>query len=323
MNELLQFAASPPVMISLAAAFSVFVGVYAVSTAAATKRERMGRVRTAAARSGRNVGPRRGASAQGSGEAMQLINRVVQRVNVMRDRTGAALSEKLARAGWRSKDAVTLYLFGKLALPFVGLAGAAGYIFLVNDHGLSMLMKVGAVVAGALVGSYIPETVVRNQTSKRAKAMTAGLPDALDLMVICAEAGLSLDASFKRVARELKTACPELADEFNLTLLELRFMPERRRALENLTKRVDLRAMTALVNTLFQTEKFGTPLAQALRVLAAELREERMLRAEEKAARLPAIMTVPLIIFIMPALFIVLIGPAILDIGDVFKQVNG
>jgi tight adherence protein C len=150
--------------------------------------------------------------------------------------------------------------------------------------------------------------------------MQKALPDALDLMVICAEAGLSLDAAINRVASEISPTSPALADEFGLTLLELRFLPDRRQALENLAKRVELKAVQALVNTLFQTDKFGTPLAQALRVLAHELRSERMLRAEEKAARLPAVMTVPLIVFILPALFVVLLGPAILDLGDVFTK---
>jgi tight adherence protein C len=182
------------------------------------------------------------------------------------------------------------------------------------------MLRVAGAVGVALAGSWLPDVLVKNQAQKRAESIRKGLPDALDLMVICAEAGLSLDATFKRVAREIRPTSLALADEFGLTLLELRFMPERRRALENLAKRVELQGMTNLVNTLFQTEKFGTPLAQALRVLAAEMRDERMLRAEEKAARLPAVMTIPLIVFIMPALFIVLMGPAIMDVAAVFQQ---
>jgi tight adherence protein C len=280
----------------------------------------MARVRAAAARRGRSQVQRRGPAA--GDDLMALIKRLVERVNIMRDRRGAALSVKLAQAGWRSNDAVTLYLFGKLVLPAVAAGVAALYLFLAYAGELETMFKLGGVILAALIGSNIPELVVKNQTQKRAKEIQKALPDALDLMVICAESGLSLDASFKRVASEIKPASPALADEFGLTLLELRFMPERRVSLENLAKRCPLQGVTALVNTLFQTEKFGTPLAQALRVLAGEMRETRMLRAEEKAARLPAIMTVPLIMFILPALFVVLLGPAVMDIGDMFRNMK-
>jgi tight adherence protein C len=135
------------------------------------------------------------------------------------------------------------------------------------------------------------------------------LPDALDLLVICAEAGLTVDAAFNRVARELGKAYPELGDEFALTSIELGFLTDRRSAFENLAARIDLESVRGVVTTMIQTEKYGTPLASALRVLSAEFRNERMMRAEEKAARLPAIMTVPLILFILPVLFIVILGP--------------
>jgi tight adherence protein C len=320
MSELTAQLASPLALIPLAFAISCFIAVYALSSAAAVKRERMARVRAAAARRGRSQVQRRGPAA--GDDLMALIKRLVERVNIMRDRRGAALSVKLAQAGWRSNDAVTLYLFGKLVLPAVAAGVAALYLFLAYAGELETMFKLGGVILAALIGSNIPELVVKNQTQKRAKEIQKALPDALDLMVICAESGLSLDASFKRVASEIKPASPALADEFGLTLLELRFMPERRVSLENLAKRCPLQGVTALVNTLFQTEKFGTPLAQALRVLAGEMRETRMLRAEEKAARLPAIMTVPLIMFILPALFVVLLGPAVMDIGDMFRNMK-
>ena len=155
---------------------------------------------------------------------------------------------------------------------------------------------------------------------KRSAAIRKGLPDALDLLVICAEAGLTVDASFHRVARELGRAYPELGDEFGLTAIELGFLTDRRSAFENLAQRVDLDSVRGVVTTMIQTEKYGTPLASALRVLSAEFRNERMMRAEEKAARLPAIMTVPLICFILPVLFIVILGPAACSISDNFLK---
>jgi len=141
-------------------------------------------------------------------------------------------------------------------------------------------------------------------------------------MVICAEAGLSLDSALKRVAKEMALSSPEIADEFGLTSIEIGFLPERGQALKNLMRRCDLPGIRGLVNTLMQSERYGTPLAQSLRVLSAEYRNERLMRAEEKAARLPAVMTVPLIVFVLPPLFVVLIGPAIMKFIDSMKGVS-
>jgi tight adherence protein C len=167
-----------------------------------------------------------------------------------------------------------------------------------------------------MFGFMGPDLFIKNAISKRQTAMRKGLPDALDLMVICAEAGLSLDAMLKRVSEEFAQSSPELAEELQLTSLEVGFLPDRRQALQNLNNRTNMPGIRGVVNALIQSDKYGTPLAQSLRVLSHEFREERMLRAEEKAARLPAMMTVPMIVFILPPLFIVLIGPAILRVID-------
>ena len=210
------------------------------------------------------------------------------------------------------------YLFCKVTLPLA----AAGGMFLMYALGLlhlSPLMQVGVSIGGVLAGSYLPELFIRNAVARRSLELRKTLPDALDLLVVCTEAGLALDAALDRVAREIGSNSAAMGDELGHTVLELRFLPERRKALENLARRTDVSGIQALVNTLIQTERFGTPLAQSLRVLAAEMRTQRMVRAEEKAARLPAIMTVPLIIFILPALFVILIGPAALDLIDTFS----
>ncbi len=172
-------------------------------------------------------------------------------------------------------------------------------------------LKAYGLVAVTFILSYkAPDLYLKNKVTKRSHAIRKGLPDALDLLVICAEAGLTVDAAFNRVSRELGKAYPELGEEFSLTAIELGFLTDRRQAFENLATRIDLDAVRGVVTTMIQTEKYGTPLASALRVLSAEFRNERMMRAEEKAARLPAIMTVPLILFILPVLFIVILGPA-------------
>jgi tight adherence protein C len=182
------------------------------------------------------------------------------------------------------------------------------------------LKRYGIVAVSFILSYKAPDIFLKNKIDKRSNAIRKGLPDALDLLVICAEAGLTVDAAFSRVARELGRAYPELGDEFTLTAIELGFLAERRQAFENLAMRVKLEALKGVVTTMVQTEKYGTPLASALRVLSAEFRNERMMRAEEKAARLPAIMTVPLILFILPVLFIVILGPAACSISDAFKN---
>jgi tight adherence protein C len=224
---------------------------------------------------------------------------------------------KLMQAGIRSKDAAVAVIFGRLVLPVV-----IGGIVIVGVYLLNWFPEWGAfkryaLVAGSLLLSYkAPDIIVKNKITKRTSAIRKGLPDALDLLVICAEAGLTVDAAFHRVAKELGKAYPELGDEFALTAIELGFLTDRRSAFENLAMRVDLDSVRGVVTTMIQTEKYGTPLASALRVLSAEFRHERMMRAEEKAARLPAIMTVPLILFILPVLFIVILGPAACSISD-------
>ena len=229
---------------------------------------------------------------------------------------------KLMQAGIRAKDLAFFIIAARFIAPVVvGVTVVLGlYVFdFMPDWGV---FKRYAVTAGALIGSYkAPDIWLKNKVTKRSHAVRKGLPDALDLLVICAEAGLTVDAAFGRVAKELGKAYPELGDEFGLTAIELGFLNERRQAFENLAMRVDLEAVRGVVTTMIQTEKYGTPLASALRVLSAEFRNERMMRAEEKAARLPAIMTVPLILFILPTLFIVILGPAACSINDSF--ING
>jgi tight adherence protein C len=245
-----------------------------------------------------------------------LMKQVVNRFKLMKNRPSTSLPMKLARGGFRSKDAPIVYTFCRVAMPVVFGALAAVVLFVLELYRLSDQAKLGITVGAVVLGFMAPDVFLRNAITKRQKALRKQLPDGLDLLVICAEAGLGLDAAFSRVSKEMVKSSPELADEVGLTSIELSFLPERRQALQNLIDRTNMPEIRAVVNTLMQTEKYGTPLAQSLRVLSAEFRNERLLRAEEKAARLPAILTVPMIIFILPALFIVLIGPAILRAID-------
>lgn len=248
------------------------------------------------------------------------MRRVVQRLNLLRSRQAEKITERLARAGYRSRDSMVVYLFFKLSAP-IGFGAAAIILFYVlNLGGFPPTVKIFAAMLLVILGAYAPDLVIKNVASKRRSKIRDGLPDGIDLLVICAEAGLSLDAALVRVAREIQEASPELSDELELTAIELGFLPDRRMALENLNHRTALPAIRGVVNTLLQTERYGTPLAKALRVLAQEFRTDRLMRAEAKAARLPALLTVPMIVFILPTLFIVLIGPGIMQAIDSFGQ---
>jgi tight adherence protein C len=247
---------------------------------------------------------------------MSRIRRIVERLKLIKGKDAENATIALARAGKRTRDALVVYQFLRLCLPFA--FGAAGVVLLYVLQVPKLPDQVRALVTVVLVvlGAFAPKVYVKNAAQKRQHQITRALPDTLDLLVISAEAGLSLDAAFSRVSKELAPAWPEMADELALASIELTFLSDRRRAMDNLAQRVDLESIRAVINTLRQSEKYGTPLAQSLRVLSAEFRNARMMRAEEKAARLPVLMTVPMVMFILPPLFIVLIGPAILQIID-------
>jgi tight adherence protein C len=252
-------------------------------------------------------------------EAADKVRGILISLKMLQDEQVEKAQSKLLQAGYRSKDLAYVVIFARFLAPLLfGTTMIVGVYLLDWFPEWGGLKKYG-LVAGSLLGAYkAPDIFLKNKINKRTAAIRKGLPDAIDLLVICAEAGLTVDAAFSRVSRELGRAYPELGDEFALTSIELGFLNERRTAFENLANRIDLDAVRGVVTTMIQTEKYGTPLASALRVLSAEFRNERMMRAEEKAARLPAIMTVPLIMFILPVLFIVILGPAACDISDKF-----
>jgi tight adherence protein C len=284
------------------------------------RRGRAARVQSAVGRrsnraAGPAAGPRNTVLQQGIVNFMRLSTR---RFSIMKDRQLSETRLLLVSAGFRSRDAIVVYTFFKLVAPLAFIAGAALYIYGLDPIGRGPLFDAGAVVLAALVGSKLPDVIIKNRRQKRLASIRKTLPDTLDMLVICAEAGLASDAALKRVVAETGRKSSVLSEELNQTALELSFMPERRQALENLAARAPLPSVVAFTNTLIQAEKYGTPLARAFKVLSQEQRNERMMRAEEKAGRLPATMTVPMMLFILPALFIVLIGPAVLDIMDNF-----
>ncbi len=319
-TDLLPQGVNPIDAIAFFAGLAAFTTVLAVWNGLVVRDPMAGRARAIimrqkALRAGL-IAPNQRSERKRSVEAMSLMQRLVEKLNLLRSQQAEQIKDRLAQAGWRSKDGIVLFLFFKICMPFV--AGGVSILVLTTLYASQVqpMMQVLIAMLAVVAGAYAPETFVKNAIQKRQQLLQEGLPDALDLLVICAEAGLSLDAALKRVAKETAHACPAIADEFSLTSVELGFLPDRKTALDNLNKRTQLPSIRGVVNTLAQTEKYGTPLAHSLRVLSAEFRKERMMKAEEKAAKLPATLTVPMILFILPPLFIVLLGPAIIKSLD-------
>lgn len=255
-------------------------------------------------------------------DGVSYLRTLAEKLKLLQSEQTNKINLSLQQAGMRSKDALVIYQVARLALPLV--MGLVGIILFYGMGVAASYEKLHPIFAAGLVflGLKMPDIYVNNAKSKRTEAIRKSLPDALDLLVVCAEAGLTLDSALNRVAKELGRAAPELSDEFSLASIELGFLPERRQALINLANRVELPALRGVVTTLIQSERYGTPLATSLRVLSAEFRNERLMKAEEKAARLPATLTIPLILFILPTLFVVLLGPATCRVMDDFISKN-
>ncbi len=306
-------------ILSAVATFSVILAIYAATTVKdpMARRVRALNERREQLKAGIVASTNKRKKLTNRNQAADRVRAILSQFKMLQDDQLQKTQQRLMQAGIRNKDLAFFIIFARFVLPVVLGIAAVVMIYVVNFWPEWGGFRRYMTVAAALVGSYkAPDIWLKNKVTKRSHAIRKGLPDALDLLVICAEAGLTVDAAFGRVARELGKAYPELGDEFGLTAIELGFLNERRQAFENLANRVDLDAIRGVVTTMIQTEKYGTPLASALRVLSAEFRNERMMRAEEKAARLPAIMTIPLILFILPTLFVVILGPAACSIHD-------
>lgn len=248
---------------------------------------------------------------------INIRQRVVDRLKLLSSKEGAAGRLLLSRAGMLTDHALTTYLFFRVSMPAIfGLAALLdGHLL----HILPLISRAPAMAAclATVAGFYAPTMYFKNKVNRRQADLRKSLPDGIDLLVICVESGASINESFARVGRELARGHAALAQEFAITAAELSFLPVRRVALENLLSRTGLPAVRGLVTTMLQSERFGTPISQALRVLSAEFRDQRMMAAETRAAKLPVLLTVPMMLFILPVLFIVLLGPAALKIMDV------
>ncbi len=223
-----------------------------------------------------------------------------------------SIHEKMMQAGLRGPRPIVTFYFARLIAPIVMFVGLLLYLFLVKDYDQTPMMRFAIAFGGGFLGYYLPGLYVSNRASKRRDGIMSAFPDALDLLLICVEAGMAIEAAFHKVAGEIGTASIELAEELSLTTAELSYLQERRQAYVNLAKRTNHPGVKAVATALVQAERYGTPLGQALRVMAKENRDMRLAAAEKKAASLPAKLTVPMIIFFLPVLFVVILGPAVI-----------
>ncbi len=239
-----------------------------------------------------------------------FMKQTVEKLNLRNILESPNTKEKLSRAGYRGQAAIYAFMFFRFVMPFVVFLGTIVYLFALSHYSIPPIGKVGIAFGAAFAGFYLPDLYVQNVIDKRMGSVMKAFPDALDLLLICVESGMSVEAGFNKVAAEIGTASVELAEEFALTTAELSYLPDRRQAYENLGKRCAHSGVRAVTTSLIQAERYGTPLGTALRVMAQENREMRMAEAERKAASLPAKLTVPMILFFLPSLFIVILGPA-------------
>lgn len=242
------------------------------------------------------------------------MKKIVDKLDLAKMLEDPGVLKKLTQAGLRGPKPVSIFYFCRFALPMVFGLIAFVYIWFINDHGLQPAMKLGVIVLGFALGFYGPNVYLENLITKRRTSIMRAFPDSLDMMLICVESGMSIEQAFGRVGEEIGTASAELAEELALTTAELSYLQDRRQAYYNLAERTNHPGVKGVAMALVQAEKYGTPMGSALRVMAKENREMRITEAEKKAAALPAKLTVPMIVFFLPVLFLVILGPAFIKI---------
>jgi len=246
-----------------------------------------------------------------------MMRSVVDRLQLAKLLEDPGLAMKMMQAGIRGQRPIIIFYFARLATPVVLFVGLLIYLFAVKDYDMPPMTRFAVAFGVGVFGYYLPGIYLTNVASKRRASVMSAFPDALDLLLICVEAGMSIEAAFQKVASEIGTASIELAEELSLTMAELSYLQERRQAYVNLAMRTNHPGVKAVSTALVQAERYGTPLGSALRVMAKENRDMRMAAAEKKAASLPAQLTVPMILFFLPVLFVVIIGPAIIRFQDI------
>jgi tight adherence protein C len=249
-------------------------------------------------------------------EPKAYMQKIVEQLNLKKHLGQDEARATLMQAGYRGQGPYVAFLFFRLIAPILMFAFAILYIFVIVEFGWPVMVKIAAALAAAWLGMKLPHLFLKNLTKRRQMSIRRAFPDALDLLLICVESGMSIEVAFRRVSQEIGTQSIPLAEEFTLTTAELSYLQDRRSAYDNLAARTNLDGVKAVCTALVQAERYGTPLGTALRVLAQENRDMRMAEAEKRAAALPPKLTVPMILFFLPVLFVVILGPAFIRVME-------
>jgi tight adherence protein C len=317
--DIIQLAADPANFVTLGVGALTFATVIAVA-APLTKRDTLEVRMKAVANRREELKKRSRAAIKTSGGLRHtdegLYKKVVDRFQLSKLLEDPKVVDKLAEAGYRGPGPISTFYFFRLVSPFILAGLATTYLFAINTLGWSGNTRMLACVVAFVAGYYVPNVYLSNQAAKRRQSIVQVFPDALDLLLICVEAGMSVEAALQKVSQEMSTSSVEIAEELALLVAELSYLPERRMAYEGMSRRVNYPGVKSVMTAMIQAERYGTPVGAALRVMAKENRDLRMSAAEKKASALPAQLTVPMILFFLPVLFIVILGPAALHVQD-------
>jgi tight adherence protein C len=243
-----------------------------------------------------------------------FMQEIVDKLNLRSAFETEEVRDKLKMAGLRGQAPLVGYMFFRVAMPAIIAVIALLYLFVIADYDYPVMVKIGLAIGAAYIGFYLPNMFIENLVQRRQTSIKNAFPDSLDMLLICVQSGMSVEAAFQKVSAEVGASSLELAEELSLTTAELSYLQDRRQAFENLGKRTGIPGIKAVATALIQAERYGTPVGTALRVMAKENRDMRMSEAEKKAAALPPKLTVPMIVFFLPVLFVVILGPAIIQV---------
>jgi len=320
LGDIYNIVSNPQVLFATFAAIAVFATIITASAALFERDRLAARIKTVAIEREKIRARERARLADTQkrvslrNEAKPFMRQIVDRFNLKKALADDKTTSKLRMAGYRGNAPLVIFLFARLVLPLIFFVVAMFYLFALMKLQQPAITKILIAVVFAYVGFYAPNLYVSNVVQKRQTSIRRAWPDALDLMLICVESGMSAEAAFRRVSEEIGAQSVELAEELTLTTAELSYLQERRQAYENLATRTGLEGVKSVSTALIQAERYGTPIGQSLRVLAQENRDQRMNNAEKKAAALPPKLTVPMILFFLPVLFGVIIGPAAINV---------
>ena len=326
MSGFMSFITNPMNMLSVMVAVCAFIAIFGLIGNMGGGRKLDTRMKAVAAR--RDELKRRSRQALAKEGGLRhadegFAKQVVEKFDLAKMLEDPKVADKMAQAGYRGPKPLTTFYFFRASMPFIMLILSALYLFALNDFGLPVMVRVAVCMTAAMIGFYAPNIFLANRIAKRRTSIMQAFPDALDLLLICVEAGMSIEAAIQRVSQEIGGNSIELAEELSLLAAELSYLPERRMAYEGLGKRTNHPGVKSVATAMTQAETYGTPLGTALRVMAKENRDLRLAAAEKKAAALPAKLTVPMILFFLPVLFIVIITPAAIQVMENMKANGG